>query len=266
LKLKTNEHIPNPDHYLSFTNTPDDFADTSRKDFGFCWGFSATLDDFHNLAFFDLENITGQNVPEVGTIEWKRFYKKIINEISKYQRATIVPGFKNLREFAEHPAFKNYFKKKVALKWSKLALKIPNVSHLLLDGRPMKKRQIERLIERIDRKLLTSQSPRIIFSAYKHASWSHVLNVYKKEIMPDQTIRLYVYETNYKPENVKKDSQYFEIRPNLEIHYPPMLEGRLKQSRVGKMSFAHEENKDANRYTKQMTMFCREISKCQVAN
>jgi hypothetical protein len=254
----------NPKNYLSFTNTEDDFKDTFRKDFGFCWGFTATLDDFNYLAFFDPKNeVMNYEIPVAGTREWVKFYRKLIIRVGQKKLATVIPGFKNLREMSEHPKLKKAFKIRVAKRWANNALKISNVKHLIVDGRSMPIEKIQKLLIEIKRKLLTHQSPRIIFSAHKNADWSHVLNVYGMKTMNDGSVRLFVFETNYKPETVTKNSQYFEIRPDGEIHYGPLLKSRIGATRVGTMGITREDNKNAVQYSTHLGNFCRIMSECE---
>lgn len=113
LSVNREQLRPEATHFLSFRNKQEDFIDSIQLTTGFCWGHSTVMDDFHYLAFFDKDNQTKQEIPTDAKAKIA-YQLSLIDAIVIDGKATIIPGYANLREFAEVPEHKEYLKVQVA--------------------------------------------------------------------------------------------------------------------------------------------------------
>lgn len=251
------------ENFLSFRNQTEDFADSYIKQSGYCWGYSTVMDDFHYLGFFDPENKHGQVVPE-GNKERIEFYKKLIDQVVLKEKATIIPGFQNLRQLAEVPEFKAYLKIKVAKKWAKNAVKLRSIINVTLDGHKMKLEKTKEFIDEVKARLIAHQTPRIIFAALGDSTWSHVLNIYGMKLFKETGVhRIYVFESNYYPELKSPGSYYIDIDKEGNATYDPIASSRVGHNKVGRIKFSFEEEDAEVRYLHQMQKMCIKLSGCQ---
>lgn len=263
LNLNPAQHKPSMHNYLSFRNITEDFADSYIKQSGYCWGYSSVLDDFHHLAFFDPENRLSAIVPE-NEVEKINYYKNLIDDIVLKEKATVIPFYSSIREFAEVKEFKAYLKIRVAKKWAKNAVKPQSIVNVTLDGHKMKLRKTNELLEEIKYRLLTHQTPRIIFAALGDSTWSHVLNIYGLQRFKDGTHRLYMFESNYYPEKWSSEHAYYiEIDPQGNASYAPIATSRIGKPGVGRIKFSFEDEDSNVKYVKSLEKFCKKISGCQ---
>lgn len=261
--LSTNRHqlIPSKENFLSFRNIKPDFADSIIETIGYCWGHSSVMDDFHYLGFFDKENKTAQNIPtdEIKKIE---YYRGLVDQVVIDEKATIIAGFSNLREMAETPGLKNYLKVSVAKKWGKNAVKLRSIGNVTLDGKKMSLERTRVFIDEVENRLISNQTPRILFAAKDDPTWSHVLNVYGLTRNEGVT-RLYVLEANYFPEDGTRNAHWIEIDQEGNATYAPLVQSRIGHNRIGKIKFTFED-KDANaKYVRSLSKFCRQVTQCR---
>lgn len=261
LSTNRDQLLPLKEHFLSFRNQKPDFLDSIHETIGYCWGHSSVMDDFHYLGFFDKDNKSGQNIP-AGKVERIEYYRDLIDQIVVHEKATIISGFANVREMAEVSDLKNYLKVSVAKKWAKNAVKLRSVGNVTLDGKKMSLKRTQKLIAEIEKRLISNQTPRILFAAQDDPTWSHVLNVYGLA-REAGGIRLYVLEANYFPEDGDYQAHWIEIDQEGNATYAPLLKSRIGHNRIGKIKFTFEDE-DANaKYVRSLSQFCRKITHCQ---
>ncbi len=262
LSVNREQLIPDATHFLSFRNKQEDFLDSIQLTTGYCWGHSTVMDDFHYLAFFDKENKTKQEIP-TDARDQIAYQLSLIDAIVLDGKATIIPGFANLREFAEVPEHKEYLKVQVAKKWAKNAVKLRSLGNVTLDGKKMKIKRTKKLLNDVKERLLSNQTPRIIFAALGDSTYSHVLNVYGITQDSKGTSRLYVFETNFYPELVPFQAHWIEIDSEGNATYAPLTGSRIGHSKLGKIKFSFEEENATVDYVKGLEKFCRQITNCK---
>jgi hypothetical protein len=253
---------PTSEWHLDFLNTDEDYIDSYKKQIGFCWGYTASLDDWTHLAVFNPDSL--EVIPsDTDERAFSRFFKKKIDQVMKKRVVTEIPYFKSVREMSSHPLLKKYFKDRVAYRWAENAVRLESLINITIDGRAMSEKRSMKIIDQLIQGILSKQSPRIIFAAQGDASYSHVLNVYGVQKMPDDSIRAYVWETNFYPEEIPMNSQYIEFRPDGTTHYAPLIESRIGDSLVGVVKISFENNKNHVNYKKSLVKYCRQKTQCK---
>jgi hypothetical protein len=261
-ELVQERKIPTSEWHLGFLNTNEDYEDSYKKQIGFCWGYTASIDDWSNLAVFNPNS--NEVVPSAEDARaFFKFFKKKIDRVMKKRLVTEIPYFESVREMSSHPLLKKYFKDRVAYRWAENAVRLESLINISLDGRAMSEKRSSKVINQLIQGLLSKQTPRIIFAALGDASYSHVLNVYGIQQMPDESIRAYVWETNFYPENIPMNSQYIEFRPDGTTHYAPLIESRIGDSLVGVVKISFENNKNHVNYKKSLVKYCRQKTQCK---
>lgn len=272
LSINRSQLEPTAENFLGFRNKADDFTHSVKNQSGFCWGHSSVMDDFHYLGFFDPKNIMNQEVPSIeiqkdGSEDKSallEFHKTLVDDIVVHGRATIIPGFANVREFVDSDKdLKEYVKFRVAMKWAKNAVKLRSIGNMFFDGKPMKKERIQNFVREVEKRILSNQTPRIIFAAEGDSTYSHVLNIYGISKNSEGTYRLYVFETNYYTELVPHQGHFIEISKDGNVTYAPLATSRIGHDRLGKVKFAFEEKRSEVEYVRSLNRFCKMMTRCQ---
>jgi hypothetical protein len=112
-----------PDHSVPFLNTASSFPDEDPESFsGYCTGIAAITQSFNRMAFFDASarppySLTSSDEDEKESAV--DYYRDLIQEI-RYNRATTIPGFRNLGEFAAVPEIQELITDAMAHAWADL--------------------------------------------------------------------------------------------------------------------------------------------------
>lgn len=262
LSVNRDQLLPRPEHFLSFRNIKPDFADSIKETIGYCWGHSTVLDDFHYLAFFDKDNKLGAVIPQ-SKIARINYYRSLIDQIVEEEKGTVIPGYANLRELAETEGLKEYLKVSVAKKWGKNAVKIRSIGNVKFDGKKMELSRTKTFLAEVEKRLISNQTPRILFAALGDSSWSHVLNIYGLSKEASGVTRLYVLETNYFPEDIPYQSHFIEIDQQGNATYAPLVLSRVGHNRIGKIKFTFEDKMSNAQYVRSLEKFCKKMTNCR---
>ena len=94
------------------------FKKVVKVEQGLCADFTVTLRKMNMLAFYDPKNIENQLVPssKQEPEAWLDFMKSKIDDIMNL-KMTIIPGFKNLRQFSTNPKIAHYLRTKIVSEW-----------------------------------------------------------------------------------------------------------------------------------------------------
>ncbi len=271
LSINRDQLLPTGENFLGFRNKADDFTHSIANQSGYCWGHSSVMDDFHYLGFFDKDNLMNQDVPSIGSTksggadktEWREFYKDLIDDMIIHGRPTVIPGFENVRSLVDSDdELKEYVKERVAYKWAKNAVKLRSIGNMFFDGKPMKKERVQKLVQEIEKRLLSNQTPRVIFAAEGDSTYSHVLNVYGLE-KNKEGYRIYLFETNYYTELYPSQSHFLEVSNDWKVTYAPLEHSRIGHNRIGKVKFSFEEEDAEIAYVRSLHRFCTMMTRCQ---
>jgi len=122
LSINAHQYKSKKENELPFTNYAGDYWDGNNS--GHCWGHAVFTQKLRRLAIFHPND---QPPFAFESKEWVKFYRKILKNISKDQ-AQIVPGFKNIREFASHPLLTKLFANRVVYLWGKKAMSLEGLA------------------------------------------------------------------------------------------------------------------------------------------
>ncbi len=196
---------PNEESHPSFANDDFYFDDVSKTEFGVCSGLTYLMRKFHQLSFYDPENILDLSIPLEGKNPkaWFSFYKEKIDRVYKLKPA-IFPGFKNFNELSAHPKLGRYLKELTLAQWIEKNMTIAGL--IQLDRTFQKKmpfNEVEDLYHDLAFRLSLGYKPIIHASAFN-----------KKKIFPEDKWSI-IYDKN-KREEFKKN--FKDVKENLWIH------------------------------------------------
>lgn len=289
LSLNLEQLKPTGENFLGFRNKADDFAHNVEETSGYCWGHSSVMDDFHYLGFFDKDNVFKAEIPAIestgkdgtdGKAKWREYYKGLIDDIIKKGKGTIIPGFANVRSLIDSDDdLKEYVKYRVAMKWAKNGVKLRSIGNMFFDGKQMSIERTNRLLREVELRLLSNQTPKVIFAAEGDSTYSHVLNIYGIEKDKEGNYKLHVFETNYYPELFPDYTKEFHIGISRDgkATYDPLWHSRIGEdklgengkiikkghNRVGKIKFSFEEKESEVDFVRSLHRFCTKMTKCQ---
>lgn len=175
LYKNANQSIPSKENSLTFRNHADVYR--IKNPFGYCWGHAKVTQKMNRLAVF-MPNLSVSF--KEGSRKWKRFYRKIIKRITKYNKAHIIPGFANLHEFSSHPYIQQKLANAVQNSWAKLAVNIRG----LKTGLKKQNTQEEKLtlIKQIKDRILRNQHPLVnLHYLGENFTETHIVVLWKYE-------------------------------------------------------------------------------------
>ncbi|MDA8793026.1 hypothetical protein N9N67_07265 [Bacteriovoracaceae bacterium] len=105
---------PKLENSLTFNNHCPNIPDKAIKGSGFCWGYASLEQKLLRLASFDSSK---QAPATINSEEWISFYEEKIASVLE-NNFTIIPGFKNLREFSSNKKIEWMLKKFMILTWT----------------------------------------------------------------------------------------------------------------------------------------------------
>ena len=177
--------VPSDENVLPFVNSASDFEDVLQVEFGVCAGFTVTQRRLVMLMHFDLENKEREFVPnkENDPEGWKKWMRSKIDQVMQL-KMVIVPGFKNLREFASVPEVTRYLKETIVRQWE---LTNVNVLQGVLQGavgvrKAMTKDELLKVQEKLSERLKFNYNPVVYLTKqndnlFSTDQWIHVLQV-----------------------------------------------------------------------------------------
>lgn len=117
LYLNKDQSVPTKENSLNFRNHADVYQ--FKNPFGYCWGHAKVTQKMNRLAIFrpELKSPFKEN-----SKKWKKYFRKKIKRLTKYNEAQIFPEFKNLYEMSNHPYLQKQLANAVQNSWAKLAV------------------------------------------------------------------------------------------------------------------------------------------------
>ncbi len=256
LELNKQQYLPTAKNSLVYRNH--DYFYPFGDGFGHCWGHASMTQRLTRLAIFAPE----QNMDSASSKEWKRFYKKIIRDLSN-NKARIVPGFANILEFSSHPVIKEQFRKRLSLLWFKNAMTVSGLiqtgtGHYTNSGRLRYVKHVQERLARNQTPLVVANSPIPIvgtfFNSHAIIAWKSYTDDYGNNVICYR-------DNNLQPETAddKSNSDCFAkdiISPEGEI-----LQHWWKKNK----SIAYHEDSDTYKHVKSLNKLCKKLH-CNSSN
>jgi hypothetical protein len=260
LKIHQDRYEPKLENGPALVNAAYEFQGISDKKFGYCWGFSTLLRNFLTLAFYD---------PTLPKLENNQDYEKLIIEIGN-GKATVIPGFSNLREFTMVPEIELSMKVNAMKLWRRMAIRTSSVGLYLRTTNEMEFPEEIALVDKLEEKLKRGELPKIVFSSKVTASgvvklskYIHVVLVNEVIRMPDGGAKIKVWDVNFYAESLAQSPKYLEITPDGKIRYEPWYEAGTdyaEDSRyISRIAISPENDRETARSIVQLRRFCSDL-------
>ncbi len=246
---------------LAFRNGVDEGEVQGRIRFtdGICWGHASVTQKFNRLGFFKPEAQPPYSLTSTNPEERRRaisFYRSIINDIIN-NKATDIPGYRNLQEFSGDPEFSNYFHDKVAREWADRAMSWQGLS-LAINDRPESREKNENLFAEVRRRLSMHQQPNLVYTLAGSRFFTHAALVSHESVV------------NGKPVLCMRDNNYEEVLNAACNHYMVMDDnGKIINVitpyayAVGGLSLAFNDERDAVNQVKALHKRCNREKGCR---
>lgn len=252
------------EHLLDFLNEKSEFKGFHQRTLGYCYGHTTLQRKFNYLAVFDPDNKYGADIPNVEKErKWKRFYRKRINRI-KRGKATVIPGFNNLREFCANPIIKKILKEKTVEEWRDNAARLGGVSLFLKGLNELNKKTVDKRVNDIRAALAVNITPKIYMTNSKRPMFMHIISVYDVIDDSDGSTRLCILDNHQYEDQLIGCQTYLRIYPDGRMFYPAWEEPeRDVEGWVRHFGFTHENLREVIRFTKTKVKLCRELTECK---
>lgn len=257
LKVHQRRYQPEPENGLSLVNADHEFEGISDRKFGYCWGFATLFRNLTQLAFFD------PTQPRMDDVD---FYLRKIDRIVAGQ-ATVIPGYRNLREFSLEPRIELYLKLNTMELWRNRAVRSTSLGIFKNSTNAMSFEEVESLLRNLEARLGRGEFPKVLFSALvptgKVLGMStdiHVVLVNRVERLPGNRAKIHLWDINFYAETLKESPKIIEVSSKHGLAYEPWYEPDKPYAEVSalvsRIEFAPEEDIELARNLKSLKHFC----------
>jgi hypothetical protein len=261
LRIHQNRYQPEVKNGLTLVNADHEFEGISDRKFGYCWGFATLFRNLTQLAFFDPAQ------PRVPDVE---FYLRKIDRIVAGQ-ATVIPGYRNLRELSLEPRIEFYLKLNTMELWRNRAVRSTSLKIFKNSTEAMSFEEVESLLRNLETRLGRGEFPKVLFSALiptgKILGMStdiHVVLVNRVERLPGNRAKIHLWDINFYAETLKKTPKIIEVTSKHGLVYEPWYEPDKPYAEasalVSRIEFAPEEDMEVSRNLKSLKAFCEASS------
>lgn len=214
-KIFQDKREPKIENDLSFENDSYDFSSLLDAQYGVCMGVSSVIRKFNMLAYFDINNQDGRDVPlrHENEKKWRAYYEGLIDRVMN-NMPTIIPGFYDLEDLSSHGNFYTYLQKHSLDQWALNNLTLRGGLREMLGGliknRFSKKKGL-RLYRQLRKRLSLHYNPKVYLTQPLRTSdaqkpdgmedleiWIHVMQVYSlSEMKKDGSYTVSLWDPNY---------------------------------------------------------------------
>jgi hypothetical protein len=257
LRIHQGMYQPEAENGLTLVNADHEFEGISDRKFGYCWGFATLFRNLTQLAFFD------PSQPRVPDVE---FYLRKIDRIVA-GHATVIPGYRNLRELSLEPRIELYLKLNTMELWRNRAVRSTSLNIFKNSTEAMSFEEVESLLRNLEVRLQRGEFPKVLFSALiptgKILGMStdiHVVLVNRVERLSGNRAKIHLWDINFYAETLKKSPKIIEVTSKHGLVYEPWYEPDKPYAEasalVSRIEFAPEENIEVSRNLKSLKAFC----------
>lgn len=261
--MRTPNDLTTTENSLAFRNGVDDEPVEGRIRFtdGICWGHASVTQKFNRLGFFKPESQPPHSLTSTDPEERRRaikFYRSIIDDIVN-NKATDIPGFRNLLEFSDEPELSNYFHDKVAREWADRAMSWQGLG-LAINDRPGTREKNEGIFAEVRRRLAMNQQPNLVYTLSGYRFFTHAALVSHESVI------------NGKPVLCMRDNNYDEVMNAACKNYMTLDEnGHIVNVSgpygtpyvVGGLDIAFNDERDAVNQVKSLHKRCKREKGCR---
>ena len=230
---------------LSFLNEKKDFADHIQRTVGYCWGHTSVTRNFNYLAHFR------PAAPKLAS------YKSVIQSIMQ-NKAAIIPGYANLREFSANPEIKKLLKDQVVWEWLEKSMRVSAIGTSTKGFKGlMEKEKLWSFLYEVREKLSVNHAPKIFFSNLKRPAFIHVVSVYKI-IVGNKDVKLCILDNHQYEDQLKNCGVYVSVKLDGSENYYKGWDNpeRQVEGYVGQFGFTPEDDIEIMRFQKENKKMC----------
>ena len=263
-KIHQHRYQPLLEYGPTLVNSNYEYQGISDRRFGYCWGYSTMDRYFTVLAFFDKDISEDQHVPPYeNKAAWLSFYKSKVDRVLR-GKATLIPGFSNLREFTLVPEIELYMKLKAMNLWADRALRFSSIPIFRNSTQPMNSVRRNALLVTLKAKLARGELPKILFTSSESATFLggstdvHSVLVTGVEENGDGSGKIKIWDINFYTETLVTDPKFIEIRSNGEMHYAPWHDPGQPTvgTQLGEVQLAPEDREETVQMLLSLRKFC----------
>jgi hypothetical protein len=261
--MESVQDLTTPENSLAFRNYVDDgpVPGRIRSTDGICWGHASVTQKFNRLAFFKPDSqppyrLTSQDPGE--RRKAIKFYHHIIDDIVN-NKASDIPGYKNLYEFSADPEFSNYFHDKVTREWADRAMSWQGLT-LALKDKPEPRAKNEKIFAEARQRLAMNQQSNLVFTVKDARFFTHSLLVSHETQMNGVNV-LCIRDNNEEETSNAACENYMYLNENGEIIY--VFLHSIYQVTVGGIGFAFNDERDAVNQVKSLHKRCNREKGCR---
>jgi hypothetical protein len=237
-------------------NADHEYAGISDREFGYCWGYATLVRFFAHVAFYDAKIAKPKLQETIAQVD----------QVLKGQ-ATLITGYRNLRELTLVPEIELHLKLAAMELWRARALKFSSLGITMKSTNWMKFEEVENLAKDLEKRLARGEFPKLIFSSLipTHPFMGmntdiHVVPVYKVERLKNHRMRFYLWDINFYAETLQKSPKYLEIDSNHQITYAPYKENDVPYAYgsdiIGRVIIAPENDDENAIMLNSLKRFC----------
>ena len=256
-RVHEDRYQPRIENGLTLVNADHEFEGISDRKFGYCWGFSTLFRNLTQLAFFD------PSLPRVSDVE---YYFRKIDRIAAGQ-ATVIPGYRNLRELSLEPRIELYLKLNTMELWRNRAVRSTSLQIFKNSTESMSFDEVESLLRNLELRLGRGEFPKVLFSALiptgKILGMStdiHVVLVNRVERLAGNRARIHLWDINFYAETLMKSPKVIEVTSRHGLVYEPWYEPEKPYAEasamVSRVEFSPEEDIEVAQNLKSLKKFC----------
>ncbi len=257
LRVHQDRYQPQVENGLTLVNADHEFEGISDRKFGYCWGFSTLFRNLTQLAFFD------PSLPRVPDVE---YYLRKIDRLVAGQ-ATVIPGYRNIRELSLEPRIELYLKLNTMELWRSRAVRSSSLKIFKNSTEAMSFEEVESLLRNLETRLERGEFPKVLFSALipsgKILGMStdiHVVLVNRVERLPGNRAKIHLWDINFYAETLKKSPKIIEVTSKHGLVYEPWYEPDKPYAEasamVSRVELAPEEDIEVAQNLKSLKNFC----------
>lgn len=253
---KTSKDLSKEEEGLAFRNgyTTGKYDETH----GYCWGHARVTSQFNRLAFFEPDTKPDHDINSDDPREQNkaiRDYKKAIDQIVKNKPAKIT-GFKNLKEFSDHPALQSYLSDKIAKSWANNAMTFQGLG-VSMQAFKRSDKYYEKVFNNIKERLDLNLQPTIVFTMRGAPFFTHAALVSHYETLSDGRLKLCIRDNNRPETKAITCEDNIIIDEEKGATYSSGWWGEL-----GGLSIASNDIPDTLAQTKSLSRKCQKDKKC----
>lgn len=260
LALHRPRYVPARANGPALVNTDFEFEGISKRDFGYCWGFATLARNFTILAFFD------PSAPRLPSLDG---YRKLIRDVAVRGRATVIPGYANLRALSLIPELELYMKELTMHLWKTLAIGRGGIETFLKSGMRQSPSAVAVMLADLQARLGRNELPKLLVTSYNKkgnpavfSKYLHILLVYGLEPLPSGGTRILVWDTNFYTETLERKPTYIDVSPDGTLRYDPWQEYDVPDAAtspfLNRMTIAPENDDETARAVYELRRFCKD--------